>query len=77
MHAMDWLRQRQTVNVSRWRTPHDLGVGNVLTEEGRKVWATVRKFGLVPGLRAVGASLLSVRGADRDVKGSVGVARAR
>ena len=52
------------------------GVVNVLTEEGGKVWAAVGEFGLVSGLRAVGTSLLSVRGADRDVKGSVGVPRA-
>ena len=41
----------------------------------RRREATVREFGLVSGLRAVGASLLSVRGAD--VKGSVGVAKGR
>ena len=39
--------------------------------------AIVRTFGLVSGLRAVEASLLSVRGADRDVKGCVGVAQGR
>ena len=39
--------------------------------------AKVRTFGLVSGLRAVGASLLSVRGAHRDVKGCVGVAQGR
>ena len=33
--------------------PHDWGVGDVLTEEGGKVWATVCTFGLVSGLRAV------------------------
>ena len=38
---------------------------------------TVREFGLVSGLRAVGAGLLSVWGADRDVKGCVGVAQGR
>ena len=53
-------------------TPHDRGVGNVLAEEGGE-----GDFGLVSGLRAVGTSLLSVRGADRDVKGSVGVAQGR
>ena len=42
-------------------TPHDRGVGNVLAEEGGKVWAIVGEFGLVSGLRAVGTSLLSVR----------------
>ena len=36
--------------------------------------ATVSKFGLKPGLRGVRPSLLSVRGADRDVEGVVGVA---
>ena len=45
-------------------TPHDRCVGNVLTEEGGKVWARVREFGLMSGLRAVGASMLSVWGAD-------------
>ena len=56
-------------------TPHDRGVGNVLTEEGGRVWAIVREFGLVSGLRAVGAGQLGVRGADRDVQGGVGVAQ--
>ena len=41
------------------------------------MWATVGEFGLVSGLRAVGTSLLSVRGADRDVKGGVGVTQGR
>ena len=45
-------------------TPHDRGVGNVVTEEGRKVRAIIREFGLVSGLRAVRAGLLSVRGTD-------------
>ena len=43
--------------------PHDRGVEDLLTEEGGKVWAIVRKFGLVSSLRAVGAGLLGVRGA--------------
>ena len=50
-------------------TPHDRGAGKVLTE------ATVREFALVFSLRAVGAGLLGVRGAGRDVKGCVGVAQ--
>ena len=37
----------------------------------------VREFGLVSGLRAVGAGLLSVRGAERDDKGGVGDAQGR
>ena len=39
-----------------------------------KVRAIVSRFGLEPGLSAVWASLLCVRGADRDVQGSVRVA---
>ena len=58
-------------------TPLDRGVGDFLAEERGKVWATVGEFGLVSGLRAVSTSLLSVRGADRDVKGGVGVAQGR
>ena len=58
-------------------TPHNRGVGNVVTEEGGKVWPIVREFGLVSGLRAVGASLLSVWEADGDVKGSAGVVQGR
>ena len=71
-------RTGQRVSVrSLIGTPHDRGVGNVLTEEGRKVWAVVCGFGVVSGLRAVGASLLGVRGTDRDVKGGVGGAQCR
>ena len=40
----------------------------------RRREARWRKFGLVSGLRAVGAGLLSVLGAGRDIKGSIGVA---
>ena len=58
-------------------TPHGRGAGDVLAEERGKVWATKDEFGLVSGLRAIGTSLLSVRGADRDVKGGVGVAQCR
>ena len=36
--------------------------------------AVVGKFGFTPGLFAVTASLLGVRGADRDVEGGVRVA---
>ena len=57
-------------------TPHNRDVGNVLMEEGGKVWATVREFGLVSGLRAVGAGLLVLRRADRNVKSCVKVAQA-
>ena len=56
-------------------TPHNRCVGDVLAEEGRKVWAMVGEFGLVSGLCAVGTSLLCVRGADRDVEGGAGVAQ--
>ena len=52
-------------------TPHDRGVGNTLAEEGGKVWANSTR--VWPRV----ASLLSVRGADRDVKGCVGVAQGR
>ena len=55
--------------------PDDRCVGDVLEEEGGEVWAVVdSKFGIEPGLRAGWASLLSVRGADRDVQGGVRVA---
>ena len=57
-------------------TPHDRGVGNVLTEDGGEVRGIVGEFGLLSGLRAVRVGLLSVWGADRDVKGSVGPSRA-
>ena len=39
-------------------TPHNRGVGDVLAEEGGKVWDTVGEFGFVSGLRAVNTSLL-------------------
>ena len=52
-------------------TPHNRCVGDVLAEEGGKVWVTVGEFGLVSGLRSVNTSLLCVRGADRDVEGGV------
>ena len=55
--------------------PDDRGVGDVLSEEGGKVWAVVGKFGLEPGLRAFWATLLSVRRAGRDVQGSARVAK--
>ena len=48
---------------------HTIGV-----QERGEVWVIVGKFGFVPGLRGVRASLLSVRRANRDVEGSVGVA---
>ena len=41
------------------------------------MWAKVGEFGLVSSLRAFGTSLLSLRGADRDVKGSAEVAQGR
>ena len=34
-------------------TPHDRGVGDVLTKEGSQVGAIVFQFGLHPGLSAV------------------------
>ena len=58
-------------------TPHDRGVGDVLAQEGGKVWAIMSQFGLVSGLRAIGTSLMSVGGADRDVQGGVGVTQGR
>ena len=54
-------------------TPHDRGVGDVLTEEGSKVGAIVFEFGLHPGLGAVGASLQSVWRADGHVQCGAGV----
>ena len=66
----------QRVSVrSPMGTPHDRGAGNVLTKEGGKVRAKRREFGLVSGLRADMASLLSMRGTDRDVDGGAGVAQ--
>ena len=56
-------------------TPHNRGVG--CSGGGRKVWAIVGEFGLVSGLRAVSASLLCMRGADRDAESGVGVAQCR
>ena len=56
-------------------TPHNRGAGNFLSEEGGEARAAVGEFGLESDLRAVKASLLGVRGADRDVKGSFGVAQ--
>ena len=41
------------------------------------MWAIEGEFGLVSGLRAVGTSLLGVRGADRDVQGGAGVTQGR
>ena len=54
-------------------TPHDRGVGDVLTEEGSQVGAIVFQFGLHPGLRAVGASFQSVWRANGHVQCGVGV----
>ena len=51
--------------------PDDRGVGNVLADKRGDV------FGFMPGVCAVRPGLLSVRRADRDVKGSVGVAEGR
>ena len=50
-------------------------VGNVLSEEGGKVWAVVGKFGRKPGSGAVWACLLGVRGTDRHVQGGVHIAK--
>ena len=41
-------------------TPHDRGVGDILTKKSSQVRATVFKFGLDPGLRAVNTSLRGV-----------------
>ena len=54
--------------------PNDRGVGDVLKEERGEVWAVVVEFGLQPELRAVQASLLGVRRADRDIQGGARVA---
>ena len=80
LRAMDWFSERaqngHSVPVeSPIGDPNDRGVGNVLSEEGGKVWAVVGQFSLEPGLRAVRASLLCVRRADRDVRGGVRIAK--
>ena len=54
-------------------TPHDRGVGDVLTEEGSQVGAIVFQFGHHPGLSAVGAGLQSVWRANGHVQRRVGV----
>ena len=80
LRAMDWFSERaqngHSVPVeSPTGDPNDRGVGNVLSEEGGKVWAVVGQFSLEPGLRAVRACLLCVRRADRDVRGGIRIAK--
>ena len=80
LRAMDLLRERKTVNVSvsvrsPIGAPHDRVVGNVLAKKRGEVRAVMGEFGLVPGLRAIRASLLSVRGANGDAEGGVGVTK--
>ena len=58
-------------------TPHDRGVGDILTKKSSQVRTIVFKFGLDPGLRAVNTSLRGVRGADGHIQCSVGVAQSR
>ena len=73
--AIDFLRERKTVKVSRVGAPDDRGVGNVLAEKRGDLWTVVGKFGFTPGLCAVRPGLLGVRTADRDVEGGVRVAK--
>ena len=54
-------------------TPHDRGVGDVLTKKGSQVGAIVCQFGLHPGMCAISASLQSVWRANGHVKRRVGV----
>ena len=56
-------------------TPHNRGVGDILTKMSSQVRAIVFKFGLDPGLRAVNTSLRGVRGADGHIQCSVGEVR--
>ena len=69
LRAMDLLRERKTVNVSvvgsPIGTPVNRGVGDVLTEEEGKTWATAVELGSKPGSGAVWACLPSVRRADQ------------
>ena len=58
-------------------TPHDRGVGDVLTKKSSQVRSIVFKFGLDPGLSAVNTSLGGVRGANGDIQSSVGIAQSR
>ena len=58
-------------------TPHDRGVGDVLSKEGSQVGTVMFQFGLYPGLCAVGASLQSVRGADGHIQRRVGITQSR
>ena len=57
--------------------PDNWAVRDVLTKERVEVGPIVLEFGLNPGQCAVGTSLTSVRGADGDIQGSVGVAQGR
>ena len=65
----------QRVSVTSPTGPaDDRGVGNVLAERSRDVWAVIGKFGLTPRLCAVRAGPLSVRRADRDAESGARVA---
>ena len=57
--------------------PDNWAVRDVLTKERVQVGPIVLVFGLNPGKGAVSTSLTSVRGADGDIQGSVGVAQGR
>ena len=57
--------------------PDNWAVRDVLTKERVEVGPIVLEFGLNPGQCAVSTSLASVRGADGDIQGSVGVAQGR
>ena len=57
--------------------PDNWAVRDVLTKERVEVGPIVLVFGLNPGQGAVSTSLTSVRGADGDIQGSVGVAQGR
>ena len=58
-------------------TPNDWGVGDVLAKESSQVRAVTLQLGRHPGLRAVSASLQSVRRTDGHVERRVGVAQGR
>ena len=57
--------------------PNDWGVGDVLAKESSQVRAVTLQLGRHPGLRAVSASLQSVRRTDGHVERRVGVAQGR
>ena len=57
--------------------PDDWAIRDILTKERVEVGPIVLEFGLNPGQCAVGTSLTSVRRADGDIQGSVGIAQGR